>query len=58
VVRRERALTSFTGEARETAAELCVSPDNLAEVTGEERQKRFALEASRMSDEHRPDDEI
>jgi hypothetical protein len=56
--RKERALPSFTGEARETTVGLCVSPDNLADVTDEERRKRFAAEASRMSDEHQPDDEI
>ncbi len=56
--RKERALTSFTGEARGTSAGLDVSPDNLADVTDEETRERYATEASRMAEEHDPGDKI
>ncbi len=56
--RKERALTSFTGEARGTSAGLEVSPDNLSPVTDEETRDRYAREAARMASEHDPDDTI
>lgn len=56
--RRERALTSFTGPARATKAGLCVSPDAVGTVDDPETQARYATEATRMADEHTPDDEV
>ncbi len=56
--RKERALPSFTGEARATTAALDVSPDNLAPVTDEATRERYAREAARMADEHDPEETI
>lgn len=56
--RKERALTSFTGPARETPVSLEVSPDNLAALDDPERVERFAAEATRMADEHDPGDAL
>ncbi|KZN25232.1 hypothetical protein A4G99_01560 [Haladaptatus sp. R4] len=56
--RKERALTSFTGAARETTAALDVSPDQLGTVEDEETRERYATEASRMMDEYAPDDAV
>ncbi|MCO8242716.1 MULTISPECIES: hypothetical protein [unclassified Haladaptatus] len=56
--RKERALTSFTGAARETTAALDVSPDQLGTVEDEETRERYATEASRMMDEYAPDDGV
>jgi len=56
--RIERALTSFTGGARETTAALDVDPDNLSAVDDEALQERYAAEAKRMATEHDPDDAI
>ncbi len=55
--RKERALTSFTGAARETTAAVDVSPDNLG-VVDDEFQAQYAAEASRMAERHDPDDPI
>jgi hypothetical protein len=56
--RKERALTSFTGDARETTAAVDASPSNLGEVTDAETRERYAAEATRMAAEHDPDDTI
>jgi hypothetical protein len=56
--RKERALTSFTGSARETTAAVDVDPDNLGGVDDEELQAQYAAEVGRMSDRHEPDDAI
>jgi hypothetical protein len=56
--RKERALTSFTGPARETQAAVDVSPDRLGTVSDPEERERYAAEARRMADEHDPDDVI
>lgn len=56
--RRERALTSFTGPARETKAGLCVSPDALGTVDDPETRERYATEARRMAEQHDPDDSV
>lgn len=56
--RRERALTSFTGPARETKAGLLVSPDALGTVDDPETRERYAEEASRMADRHDPADSV
>ncbi|WP_226006759.1 hypothetical protein [Natrinema salinisoli] len=56
--RRERALTSFTGPARETKAGLLVSPDALGTVDDPATRERYAEEASRMAARHDPDDSV
>ena len=54
--RKERALTSFTGDHRETRVSLAVDPSNLGTVEDPETRDRYATEAERMTDEHDPDD--
>ncbi|WP_222918519.1 hypothetical protein [Natrinema sp. SYSU A 869] len=56
--RRERALTSFTGPARETSAGLRVSPDALGTVDDPTTRERYAEEASRMAEQHDPADSV
>lgn len=56
--RKERALTSFTGPARETTVSLAVPSDDLSEVSDADRRKWYASEASRMADEYDPDETI
>lgn len=56
--RRERALTSFSGPARETKAGLVVSPNELGPVDDPAERDRYASEASRMADRHEPDDAV
>ncbi|QFU83647.1 hypothetical protein [Natronorubrum aibiense] len=56
--RRERALTSFTGPARETKAGLCVSSDALGTVDDPATRDRYATEARRMAEQHDPDDAV
>jgi hypothetical protein len=55
--RKERALTSFTGDHRETTAALDVDPEQLGTATPEDRQ-RYAAEARRMAERHDPDDSV
>jgi hypothetical protein len=56
--RKERALTSFTGDHRETTAAVAVSPSNLGTVSDPETREQYATEARRMRDRHDPDDAI
>ena len=56
--RKERALTSFTGDQRETLAALDVPVSNLGTVEDEEEREWFAAEASRMQARHEPDDAV
>lgn len=55
--RKERALTSFTGDHRETKAALDVDPEHLGTATPEDQQ-RYAAEARRMAERHDPDDSV
>lgn len=57
-LRKERALTSFTGPARETRAALDVEPSALAAVDDPETEERYATEAARMAEEHTPTDSV
>ena len=57
-LRKERALTSFTGPARETRASLAVDTDAVAEVNDPDLEARYAEEASRMAATHDPDDAV
>ncbi len=56
--RKERALPSFTGTARETTAALDVSSDQLGAVEDEETRERYATETTRMAAEYDPNDAI
>ncbi|MFB6312179.1 MAG: hypothetical protein ABEH64_13475, partial [Salinirussus sp.] len=56
--RKERALTSFTGPARETPVSQLVDPDNLGAVDDPDLVERYAAEATRMADGHDPDDTL
>jgi hypothetical protein len=56
-LRKERALTSFTGPARTTTAAVEADPENLG-VTPEGDRERYADEAVRMAAEHDPDDPV
>lgn len=56
--RRERALTSFTGDHRETTAAVEVSPDNLGTVAEPELRERYAAEVARLRESHDPDDPV
>ncbi len=56
--RKERALPSFTGAARETPVSMDVDPDNLAAVGEPDRVDRFAAEAARMAEKHDPGDAL
>ncbi len=56
--RKERALTSFTGEERGTTAAVEVSPTNLSDVADDETRRRYATEAKRIADAHDPDDTL
>ena len=53
--RKERALPSFSGPARETSVSLLVDPANLGEVEDPETRERYAAEAERMAGTHEPD---
>jgi hypothetical protein len=57
-LRKERALTSFTGAARETYAALDVSKEKLGDVTDPDTRNRYASEATRMAANHDPDDTL
>nr|WP_254525385.1 hypothetical protein [Natrinema caseinilyticum] len=56
--RRERALTSFSGPARETRAGLLVSSADLGTVDDPETRERYAEEASRMAERHDRHDSV
>lgn len=58
VLRKERALPSFTGSARETTASVLADPGNLDTVTDPTRRERFATEAARMRKKYDPDEPI
>lgn len=57
-LRKERALTSFTGPERPTRAGLTVDEERLGSVDDPETSERYAAEASRMASTHEPDDEV
>lgn|GEM_PF-2325080 len=55
---KERALTSFTGDHRETPVSLTVDPDNLGTVDDAETRERYAGEVERMREKHEPTDSL
>ncbi|MBX0287346.1 hypothetical protein [Haloarcula salinisoli] len=56
--RKERALTSFTGDHRETPVSIAVAPDNLGTVDDAETRERYATEVERMQEKHEPDESL
>ncbi|WP_435317684.1 hypothetical protein [Haloarchaeobius sp. TZWSO28] len=56
--RRERALTSFTGEHRVTHAALDVPASKYGPVTDPDEREQYATEAKRMAATHDPDDQV
>lgn len=56
-LRKERALTSFTGPARTTTAAVAVDPGNL-DGTPDGRVEQYRREAQRMSEAHDPGDAV
>jgi hypothetical protein len=56
--RKERALTSFTGDHRETTAALDVDPDNLGSVDDPETRERYAAEVERLRERSEPTDPV
>ncbi|MEF8841598.1 MAG: hypothetical protein V5A62_08225 [Haloarculaceae archaeon] len=56
--RKERALTSFTGEDRETTAAVDAPPENLGTVQDPDLRERYAAEAARVRERHDPDDPV
>lgn len=56
--RKERALTSFTGDHRETPVSIAVDPDNLGSVDDAETRERYAAEVERMQQKHEPTDSL
>ena len=50
--RKERALTSFSGDHRETPVSLAVDSDNLGGVDDPATRDRYAGEATRMAETH------
>lgn len=57
-LRKERALTSFTGPARETYAAIDVPPEKFGTVIDPEERDRYAAEAKRMAAAHDPTDTV
>jgi hypothetical protein len=56
-LRKERALTSFTGPGRETTASLEVAPSDLGEASEDEREY-LAQAAGRTAERNDPDDAV
>jgi hypothetical protein len=52
--RKERALTSFSGDSRATPASLDVETSNLGTVEDPETRQRYADEAARMAEKYDP----
>ena len=55
--RKERALTSFTGPARETTAAVEVDPDDLGRTPSADREY-YATAARRTAEKFEPDEAI
>jgi hypothetical protein len=57
-LRKERALTSFTGSARDAYAAIDAPVEDFGTVTDPEERERYASEAERMAERHDPTDTI
>jgi len=53
--RKERALTSFTGDHRETPVSMNIDPDNLGTVDDAATRERYAAEVDRIREKHDAD---
>jgi len=58
VLRKERALPSFTGTARETTASVRAVPENLAAIDDPDRRERYRAEVARVRERYDPDEPI
>ena len=56
--RKERALTSFTGDRRATRVSLEVETTNLGTVEDPDTRERYAAEAKRMAETYDRDDTL
>jgi len=56
--RKERALTSFSGDHRETPVSLAVDDDNLGSVDDTDTREQYSTEAARMAEEYEPNDSL
>jgi len=56
--RKERALTSFSGDHRETPVSLTVPADNLGVVDDPDTRERYETEATRMAAAYDADDAL
>lgn len=56
--RKERALTSFSGDHRDTAVSLAVPARNLGDVDDPDTRDRYATEATRMAEAYDADDTL
>mgnify|MGYP007116960905 CR=1 FL=1 len=52
--RKERAITSFSGDSRATPVSLEVDETNLGVVEDADTRERYAAEADRMAAKHEP----
>jgi len=57
-VRKERALTSFTGPERDTYAAIDAPVENFGAVVDPAERERYAAEATRMAAKHDPTDTV
>ncbi|ERH01081.1 MAG: hypothetical protein J07HN6_02713 [Halonotius sp. J07HN6] len=53
--RKERTLTSFSGDHREMPVSLAVDAGNLSSVDDAATREQYSTEAARMAEEYEPD---
>jgi hypothetical protein len=58
LLRKERALTSFTGAARETTASVLAEPGNLESIADPDERERYRAEVERVRERYGPDEAI
>jgi len=56
--RKERALTSYTGDHRDTPVSMVVDPDNLGQVDDVQTREQYAAEVERMQENHAVEDSL
>lgn len=56
--RKERSLTSFDSDIRDTYAALDVPEDELGHITDEETRAEYAATAKQMAEKHDPTDVV
>lgn len=57
-LRKERAMTSFSGPGLDVTAAVDADPDNVGTVDDEETRQRYATAAAEMARTHDPSDTI